>query len=103
MAIMYLQVGRVRELLQDNEILDALPNLTMGYDDTPLAMLAQGNMPTNAHISFGNNMTKYVLIMEMLLNTKKIDVNKKDMFGKTFHDHLKKNAILMKKFDLYVV
>jgi len=93
-----LQVGRVRELLQDNEILDALPDLTMGYENTPLVMLAQGNMPTNAHISFGNNITKYVLIMEMLLNTKKIDVNKKNMFGKTFYDYLKKDDFLMEIF-----
>ena len=93
-AILYLQVERVKELLNDMEILDNLPNYYFGdkeHKQTPLIALAQGNMPSNAHISFGNNKKKYIKIIEMLLDTKKIDLSVKDMFGKTFYDYINKN------------
>jgi len=70
-----------------------MPNFTLRCGGTLLTMLAQGNMSSNAHISFGNNMVKYLQIMEMLLETDKINIEKKDMFGKTFHDYLEENNI----------
>jgi len=91
LAILYLQVERVEELLNDMEILDNLPNYYFGNEglkQTPLMALAQGNMETNAHISFGNNKKKYITIMEMLLDTKKINLSAKDIFGKTFYDYI---------------
>lgn len=96
-AILYLQVERVKELLNDIKILDDLPNYYFGYEgykQTPLMVLAQGNMPTNAHISLGNNKNKYITIIEMLLDTNKIDVSVKDAFDKSFYDYLAGNKYL---------
>jgi hypothetical protein len=96
-AILYLQVERVKELLNDIKILDDLPNYYFGYEgykQTPLMVLAVGNMPSNAHISLGNNKNKYITIIEMLLDTNKIDVSVKDAFDKSFYDYLGGNKYL---------
>jgi hypothetical protein len=97
MAILFLQVERVKELLQDEEILNGLPDYYFGYEgykQTPLMALAYGNLPSNCHISFGTNIHKYMILINMLLKTKKIDITKKDAFDKTFTDYVKDNKIL---------
>jgi hypothetical protein len=104
MAIMYLQVDRVKQLLQEKEVLDALPNYYFGYErfeQTPLMVLAKGNMPSNAHIRFGDNWKKYVLISKMLYDTKKIDLDKKDAFDKTARDYLNENTKMLMLFIKY--
>lgn len=104
LAILYLQVERVKELLLDKEILENLSNYYFGYKEykqTPLMVLAQGNMETNAHISFGNNKKKYIDILCMLLETKKIDLCAKDTFGKTFYDYLVNNEHLSHRMVFY--
>jgi len=101
MAIIFLQVDRVNELLQEREILDGLPDYYFGYEklkQTPLMALAIGNLPSNAHISFKNNLSKYILIIDLLLDTKKIDLEKKDDFNKTFMDYIKENKYLIKRY-----
>lgn len=100
-AILYLQVERVKELLNENEILNDLPNYYFGYEgykQTPLIALAEGNMASNAHVSFGNNKVKYIMIMNMLLDTKKIDLLAKDGFDKTFYDYISKNEYFVNNF-----
>ena len=104
MAIMFLQVERVKELLKDEEILNELPNYYFGYEgykQTPLIALAQGNLPSNCHMSFGNNIDKYIKIINMLVKTNKIDINKKDAFDKTYQDYLDKNKYLTKCLKNY--
>ena len=99
MAIIFLQVERVEELLKDEEILNELPDYYFGYEGykaTPLVSLASGNLPSNCHMIFGNNIDKYVKIIMMLIKTNKIDRNKKDAFDKTFQDYLEKNEYLLK-------
>jgi hypothetical protein len=94
MAIMYLQVERVKELLQEQEVLDELPNYYFGYPDykqTPLHSLCSGNLPTNASISFNGNLSNYMKITKLLLDTKKIDKSAKDAFGKTARDIIIEN------------
>ena len=96
MAIMYLQVDRVRELLQEAEILEGLSSYYFGYEgykQTPLIALATANFASNAHASFGSNLYRYWEIIEMLLNTKRIDVEKIDAFGKKFIDYINKNKV----------
>jgi len=104
MAIMFLQVERVKELLKDEEILNELPNYYFGYEgykQTPLIALVQGNLPSNCHMSFGNNIDKYIKIINMLVKTNKIDINKKDAFHKTYQDYLDKNEYLTKCLKNY--
>lgn len=93
MAIMYLQVNRVAELLQDNEILEQLPNYYFGYDgykQTPIIALATGNMASNCNIEFGDNIMKYLKIMKLLIETQKIDLTAKDAFNKSAIDYVNK-------------
>ena len=100
MAIMFLQVERVGELLKDEEILNKLPDYYFGfegYKQTPLIALAQGNLPSNCHISFGTNIHKYIMLINMLLKTNKIDINKKDAFDKTFKDYYEKNKYISQR------
>ena len=103
MAIVYLQIDRVRELLQEKEILDQLPEYYLGYDgykQTPVIALCGGNLYSNCHISYGDNMTKYGCILVMLLETKKIDLNKKDAFNKTALNYVEEKEIKPLKFLL---
>jgi hypothetical protein len=89
MAVMYLQVERVKELLQKQDVLDELPNYYFGYPaykQTPIHALCTGNFPTNASMSFKSNVPKYVKILKMLLDTNKIDKYATDAFGKTAYD-----------------
>lgn len=100
-SIMYLQVDRVRDLLNEPEILENLPTYYFGYSgykQTPLIALAQGNMPTNAHINFGNNKHKYIKIFTMLLNTNKINLNHIDAFDLKLSDYLIDSKI--KEFEI---
>jgi hypothetical protein len=100
-AILYLQVERVKELLNENEILNELPNYYFGYEEykqTPLIALAQGNMQSNAHVCFGNNKEKYIMIMNMLLDTNKIDLSAKDGFDKSFQDYITDNKYFVNYF-----
>ena len=90
-AIMFLQIERVKELLQDPEILNELPYHYLGYDgykQTPLIALCSGNIGNNCHIKFGNNLQKYIAIVNMLIATKKIDIWHKDAFNKTCMDYI---------------
>ena len=69
MAILFLQVERVKELLKDEEILNGLPDYYfgyVGYKQTPLIALAQGNLPSNAHIEFGDNIKKYTKNIDLI-------------------------------------
>jgi hypothetical protein len=86
MAIVYLQVERVAELLKEQEVLDGLGNYFFGYEgykQTPIIALCTGNLYSNASINMGVNAVKYIQIMKMLLDTGKIDLSAKDEFGKT--------------------
>ena len=101
LAILYLQVDRVNELLNEKEIIDNLPNYYLGhvkYKQNPLMVLAQGNMETNANVRFGDNRQKYIAIMKMLLDTKKIDLSAIDTFGKTFQDYINCNDFFINIF-----
>lgn len=98
MAIMYLQVGRVAELLKEPDVLDALPTYYFGYEaykQTPLIALAHGNLPSNCHIRFGTNRDKYIQIFNLLLNTDKIDIEKVDAFDKTVWTYIKQFGFVM--------
>ena len=91
MAIMYLQVNRVKELLEEPEIIDNLATYYFGYEpykQSPLIALAQGNMPSNCHITFGNNKSKYIEIFKLLLQTDKIDVEQVDGFNRTVWNYM---------------
>ena len=101
MAIVYLQTKRVEELLKDKEIIDGLSNYYFGYDgykQTPLHALCSGNLYSNAHISFGDNMIKYLKITKLLLDTKKININAKDIFNKTAIDYINENNLNIFKY-----
>jgi hypothetical protein len=96
MAIMYLQIKRVEELLQEPEILDNLENYYFGYEpykQTPIIALCSGNIPSNCHISYGDNLRKYMTIILLLLKTNKIDLSVKDAFGKTYKDYIDENKL----------
>jgi len=100
MAIVYLQVDRVRELLQDKEILDNLPNYYFGYEgykQTPIIALCTGNLPSNCHINFGDNLIKYMIIIKMLLATNKINLDHIDAFEKNHMDYIHENELDMLK------
>jgi hypothetical protein len=106
MAIMYLQVDRVSQLLKEDEVLEKLPTYYFGYEgykQTPIIALCNGNMPSNCHISYGTNLTKYMQIIKLLLETKKIDLSVKDEFNKDYSDYIKENdlGILSYVFKLY--
>jgi hypothetical protein len=91
MAIMYLQVDRVDDLLHDECILRDLPTHYLGhsgYKQTPLIAVATGNLPSNCNQKLGTNKSKYLKILKLLLNASTIDVHKKDTFGKTMFDYL---------------
>ncbi len=85
MAINYLQVERVKELLQEKEILDTLPEYyhNEAYKQTPIITLCTGNIGTNYMISMGNNGQKYYEILVVLIGTKKINLEHKDEFNKS--------------------
>lgn len=89
-AIWYLQVDRVKELLKEEDIKKELLNIDMGYGQTPLHQICTGNFYTNAHITYGDNVTKYIYILDLLLMTNKIDYERKDKFGKTYREYLEK-------------
>lgn len=95
-SILYLQVDRVKDLLEEHEILENLPGYYFGYSDykqTPLIALAQGNLSTNAHINFGDNKYKYIEIFTMLLNTNKINLDHIDRFELKLSDYLARSKI----------
>lgn len=86
MAILYLQVERVKQLLEEKEILDQLTNYYFGYhgyEQTPIHALCTGNLYNNAYYSLKDNSTKYKTILKMLLDTNKFDIYLKDTFNKT--------------------
>lgn len=92
MAIIYLQVERVEELLKEQEILDGLSTYYFGnegYKQTPLIALSTGNLYSNEHITIGINRQRYFLIFKMLLDTNRIDIKAVDIFGKTAFDYIK--------------
>lgn len=98
MAIMYLQVGRVAELLKEPDVLDALPTYYFGYEaykQTPLIALSHGNLPSNCHIRFGANRDKYIQIFNLLLNTDKIDIETVDAFDKTVWTYINQFNFVM--------
>ena len=80
MAIDYLQVDRVKELLQEKDILE---NINEGK----LCGLCFGNVGNNYMIHLGDNQNKYLQIIKLLLDTNKINVNKKTTFEKSLMDH----------------
>lgn len=107
MAILYLQVNRVKELLLEPEIINNLDTYYFGYEgykQTPLIALAQGNLPSNCHITFGNNIKKYTDIFKLLLDTDKINLEHKDAFDKNVYDYIANNkydmifGVLIKKY-----
>ncbi len=103
MAIMYLQVDRVSELLKEKDILDELPNYYFGYagyKQTPIIALCTGNLLSNCHISFGDNLSSYMKIIKMLKDTDKIDLTKKDAFDKTYMDYINQHGFAILKHCL---
>ncbi len=91
MAIIYLQVERVKELLNEKEILDNLSTYYFGYEgykQTPIHAICTGNLPSNAHFNMGDNDRKYYDILILLLKTKKINLEQKDAFDKTPMDYV---------------
>ncbi len=108
MAICYLQFERVKELIQEKEILDNLSTYYFGYpgyQQTPLIALAVGNLPGNCHRKFGDNNVQYVKIFRLLLNTGKININHKDAFDKSVKDYIKENKFIHLKIvlDSYII
>lgn len=96
MAIMYLQVNRVKELLLEEDILNNLSSFYFGYEpykQTPIHVLCTGNLHSNAHIKFESNWISYYSIMICLLNTNKFDLKQKDGFDKTPLDYVKSNKV----------
>jgi hypothetical protein len=94
MAIMYLQVKRVEQLLLEPEILDDLKNCYIGfkqYKQNPIIALCSGTTLSDCNIFFGDNVVKFVEIIVMLLKTKKIDLTEKDAFNKDYKDYIKEN------------
>lgn len=102
MAIIYLQVNRVKELLNEKEILDNLFNyyLHQIYQITPIHSLCTGNLCSNAYIGFGDNHKKYYDILKLLLETNKFDLTQKDIFNKTPMDYTIKNNLPILKLLL---
>jgi len=101
MAIMYLQVDRIIELLEEEEILNNLSEYYFGYEgykQTPIIALCTGNFPNNASIYFGDNMYKYVEILGLLINTQKINIDAVDVFNKTAKDYINELRGLPKEF-----
>lgn len=94
MAIMYLQVDRVKELLQDPEILDALPTYCVDYcgvQQSILCLLFANNIGDNYMRQLGDNDIKYNKIIIELVKTKKINVMKPNEYNITIMDHAKRN------------
>lgn len=93
MAIIYLQVHRVKELLEEKEILDRLADYYFGYSgykQSPIHALCTGNLYSNAHYNFSTNSQKYLIILNMLLQTKKFDISQKDAFDMTPMEYVEK-------------
>jgi hypothetical protein len=106
MAIMYLQVKRVEQLLLEPEILDNLKTCYIGYEpykQNPIIALCSGTMLSHCNIRFGDNVVKYAEIIIMLLKTNKIDLTEKDAFNKDYKDYIKENNFdfLLRLFDDY--
>lgn len=96
MAIAFLQTERVRELLQEKDILDNFPNYYFGYEgykQTPIHALCNGNLFTNVHYKFGENRYKYNNILKLLLQTNKFDIEQKDAFDKTPMDYVEEYGL----------
>lgn len=96
LAIMYLQVSRVKELLKEKEILEELPSSYFGYSgykQTAIHAICVGSLPSNAYISFGDNSLRYCVILINLLNTGKFDLKQKDAFGKTPMDYAQETKL----------
>lgn len=96
MAVCYLQVKRVKELLKEKEILDELPNHYHGYPgykQTLIIALCNTNIGDNYMMKLGDNKYKYYSILVALLKTKKFDINQKDDFDKTAFDYANQNYL----------
>lgn len=92
MAIVYLQVERVSELLKEKEVLNKLSTYYFGYEgyeQTPIIALCTGNFFSNCSIYEGDNIEKYKKILKLLLDTNKINIDKKDGFGKNAFYYIK--------------
>lgn len=97
MAVNYLQVKRVEELLKEKEILEELPKYYHGhpaYKKTLIIALCDTYFNDNYNMLLGDNKSKYYAILVALLKTKKIDINKKDYFNKTAFDYAIENNLL---------
>lgn len=104
MAIIYLQVRRVKELLEEKEILDGLSDYYFGYSgykQSPIHALCTGNLYSNAHYNFPTNSQKYLVILNMLLKTKKFDIKQKDAFGKIPMDYAEEHKLYSLKNLLF--
>jgi len=95
MAIMYLQVDRVSQLLKEPEILNNLDRyyFETSYKQTPIVALSIGNMQSNCNIIYGDNRMKYINIIRLLVATKKIAIHAIDIFGKNYKDYIKNNKL----------
>jgi hypothetical protein len=95
MAIMYLQVERVQELLRQPDIVAALPEYRFGYEgykQNPLHVLCSGNMPTNAAMSFQDNTFKYLKLARTFADACPAWINESDAFGKTPKDYVEQSG-----------
>ena len=95
MAIMYLQVDRVSQLLKEPDILNNLDRyyFETTYKQTPIVALSIGNMQSNCNIIYGDNRIKYIDIIRLLIATKKININTRDIFVKNYKDYIKENHL----------
>jgi hypothetical protein len=100
MAILYLQVKRVKQLLSEKVILDELPTYYfgyIGYKQTPLHALCTGNtgnMCTYSPYYIRTNARKYEKILSMLIKTKKINIHQKDTFNKTAKEYAQEHNLI---------
>jgi hypothetical protein len=90
-AIEYLQVDRVKQLLEEREILEKLSDYLYGYEgykQTPIIALCGGNIGDNYMYCLSDNSEKYHNILMLLIGTKKINLHHKDAFDKTAIDYM---------------
>jgi len=97
MAINYLQVDRVRDLLNDPEIVAKLPTHLFGYEgykNTAFMQLCGSNIGNNHMYNLGDNAAKYEAIMKLLYQTGTVDLNQLDAFDHTAKDSAMEHGML---------
>lgn len=96
MAISYLQVDRVKSLVEEKEVSDQLPEYfyNNSYKQTPIIALCTGNLSSNCNINYGDNSDKYAAILKILFDTGRIDLNHRDAFGKDYKDYATQIGLL---------